>query len=114
MPVPDPETDPAILALERDEAYAAVQHHEQLRVQAEKAEEQQILRRRLLMPKAYAFSFFAKEIASYRVIPGDPEELIKRLEHRITQAKDEIEHLAPPGSRSRRIIESGLDAARTE
>lgn len=59
---PDPETDPVILALERDEAYELVRHHEELRALAERDEQHQIRRIRLITPKAIGFGVIEKAL----------------------------------------------------
>jgi hypothetical protein len=106
----DPDNDPVILALERDEAYSTVKHHDEMREQAERNEKYQILCRRLLMPKVYAFMAIERLITEYRIVPTITEKtLIEKIETRLKMANDELASLVENDPESRRISESGME-----
>jgi predicted nucleic acid-binding Zn-ribbon protein len=105
-----PDDDPVILALERDEAYATVTHHVEMREQAERNEKYQILCRRLLMPKVYAFIAIERMLAEQSVVATmDDGDLLDKIAARLKMANDELESLVSGDPESKRIFENGLD-----
>ena len=106
----DPDDDPVILALEREEAYATVRHHTDMREQAERNERYQILCRRLLMPKAYAFLAIERMVAEHSVAPTLTDKmLVEKIASRLKMANDELDTLISDDPESKRIFENGLD-----
>jgi hypothetical protein len=106
----NPDNDPVILALERDEAYATVNHHSQMREVAERNEKYQILCRRLLMPKAYAFMVIERMVTEHRIAPTLTEKvLIEKIATRLKMANDELETLVADDPESKRIFDNGMD-----
>jgi hypothetical protein len=94
MLLPDPETDPVILALERDEAYATARHHQEMREEAEAHEAGQRRKLRKLMPKIHAYAAITRLVARFQMgEEGTAEEVIEKIERRVRETKAELEQV---------------------
>lgn len=96
MTLPDPENDPAILALERDEAYATARHHQELREEAEAHERLVLSKMRKLKPKAYAYTAITYFVAQYQTGQEGmtAQDLISKIARRIREANDELKQIS--------------------
>jgi hypothetical protein len=91
--LPDPENDPVILALERDEAYATARHHQEMREEAEAHEAGQRRKLRKLLPKVYAYAAISRLVARWQAGEGTADDVIEKIVSRIRETKAELEQV---------------------